>query len=154
MCSWPYAMRTDLDDFNGVDYRPFRQYTRSKLAMLMFARELHGRSRAGGWDLSSIAAHPGAAITGLGAGNPLLRINRMTYKVPFLWQRVETGVQPAPYAATSPAAESGAFYGPAGPMERTRGVKPAKVPSPALDKDASRALWELSVKLTGVPLPI
>ncbi|GAB7042468.1 SDR family oxidoreductase [Catenuloplanes niger JCM 9533] len=141
--------RTDLDDFNGADYRPFRQYARSKLAMLMFARELHKRSTAGGWGLSSIAAHPGAVITGLGAGNPLLLINRMTYKVPFLWQRVDTGVLPALYAATSPAAESGAFYGPAGPMERTRGVQLAKVPSPALDEGASRDLWELSVKLTG-----
>jgi hypothetical protein len=32
---------------------------------------------------------------------------------PFLWQEIDEGILPALYAATSPQAEGGAFYGPA-----------------------------------------
>ncbi|MBU2670191.1 SDR family oxidoreductase [Actinoplanes bogorensis] len=150
--------RTDLDDLQGVDYQPHRQYLRSKLALLLFARELDRRSRAGGWGVGSIAAHPGFTIsnlqvTGPGPHDPQMRFARLTYRWKFMWQQPGAGALPALYAATSPDARSGAFYGPAGTGEMTRGVKPAKVPPPALDQDSARRLWALSEDLTDVRFP-
>src|SRR6202048_3784449 len=40
-------------------YNPTRAYSQSKSANLMFALELDGRSRRGGWGIVSNAAHPG-----------------------------------------------------------------------------------------------
>lgn len=123
----------------------------------MFARELDKRSRAGGWGIRSTSAHPGGTITNLqttGSGDTLLtRLNRVTYHLPFMWQRIDTGILPALYAATSPDAEGGGYYGPAGVFELTHGVKPAKVPARALDEAVPRRLWAVSEQLTHVSFP-
>ena len=44
-------------------YGPMRAYGQSKLAMLVFAIELQRRATAAGWNLTSVAAHPGWAVT-------------------------------------------------------------------------------------------
>ncbi|MDP9796175.1 NAD(P)-dependent dehydrogenase (short-subunit alcohol dehydrogenase family) [Catenuloplanes nepalensis] len=142
-----------LDDLNGERYKPHLQYLRSKLAMLMFAFELDRRSRDGGWGIAGIAAHPGYTktnlqITGPGPDDWLMRIGRMQYGLGFMWQDVDGGLLPPLYAATSPDAHGGGFYGPAGVGEMTRGVKPAKIAPEALDRDAARRLWERSEQLT------
>jgi hypothetical protein len=70
---------------------------------------------------------------------------------PFLWQEIDEGILPALYAATSPQAEGGAFYGPHGIYEAAGGgVTAAKVPAPARDDADCRQLWEISERLTGV----
>jgi NAD(P)-dependent dehydrogenase (short-subunit alcohol dehydrogenase family) len=149
--------RIDFDDLNGENYSARRQYGLSKLANLMFARELATRSRAGGWGIRSTAAHPGGTVTNLqttGPGDTLLtRLNRVTYHLPFMWQQIDTGILPALYAATSPDAEDGGYFGPAGVFELTRGVKPATVPARAHDEATSRRLWEVSEQLTHVSFP-
>lgn len=43
-------------------------YANSKLAMIMFARELQRHSTAGDWGLNAHAAHPGWAVTGMMPG--------------------------------------------------------------------------------------
>src|SRR4051812_31871743 len=61
----------DFDDLQGARvYSPWSAYGQSKLAMLMFALELQRRSDATGWNLTSNAAHPGFARTGLFASGP------------------------------------------------------------------------------------
>ena len=50
-------------------YEPQRTYGNSKLANLLFARELHRRSEAAGSKLISAAAHPGVSATNL-VGSP------------------------------------------------------------------------------------
>jgi NAD(P)-dependent dehydrogenase (short-subunit alcohol dehydrogenase family) len=61
----------DFDDLQGARiYSPWKAYGQSKLAMLMFALELQRRSDATGWNLTSNAAHPGFARTGLFASGP------------------------------------------------------------------------------------
>jgi hypothetical protein len=47
---------------------------------------------------------------------------------PFMWQEIEDGILPALYAAISPQAQGGAFYGP-------------------------RGFYELAKELTGVSYP-
>jgi NAD(P)-dependent dehydrogenase (short-subunit alcohol dehydrogenase family) len=142
-------------------YNPSRAYAQSKSANLMFALELDRRSRAAGWGIMSSAAHPGFAKTNLqlsgpsqGRDNPTLmeRFYRVSRSLtPFAWQEIDEGVLPALYAAVSPAAEGGAFYGPRGLLEAAGGgVTLAKIPGRAKDPDECRRLWELSEELTGV----
>ena len=53
---------------------------------------------------------------------------------PFLWQEIDEGILPALFAATSPQAEAGGYYGPRGIYEAAGGgVAPAKVPARARD---------------------
>jgi NAD(P)-dependent dehydrogenase (short-subunit alcohol dehydrogenase family) len=61
----------DFDDLQGARaYRPWKAYSQSKLAMLIFALELQRRSDTAGWGVMSNAAHPGYARTDLMANGP------------------------------------------------------------------------------------
>jgi NAD(P)-dependent dehydrogenase (short-subunit alcohol dehydrogenase family) len=142
-------------------YKPMQAYGQSKLAVLMFARELDRRSNEAGWGIVSTAAHPGLTKTNLQIAGPshgrttpavMERLYTVSWRLtPFLWQEIDEGILPALYAATSPQADGGGFYGPHGIYEASGGgVKPAKVPVRARDDADSRRLWEISEQLTGV----
>lgn len=142
-------------------YSATRAYSESKSANLMFAIELDRRSKAGGWGIVSNAAHPGLCKTNLqlsgpshGQDKPTLmeRFYRVSRRVmPFMWQEVDEGILPALYAATSPGADGGAFYGPRGFMEIAGGgVTDARILGRAKDEADCRRLWEISERLTGV----
>jgi NAD(P)-dependent dehydrogenase (short-subunit alcohol dehydrogenase family) len=150
------AARSGVIEFDDLqaerEYRPMRVYSQSKLACLMFAFELQTRSDVSGWGIRSIAAHPGIARTELipnGAGpRSLQRLTRSFLW--FLFQPPAQGALPTLFAATSPLAEPGGYYGPER-LGETRGVPAAaRVPRHAKDAAASARLWEVSEKLTGV----
>jgi hypothetical protein len=145
-------------------YAAMAAYGQSKLAVLMFARELDKRSRAGGWGIVSNAAHPGLTKTNLQVAGPshgrekpalMERLYKLSWRfTPFLWQEIDEGILPALYAAATPHAEGGAFYGPSGFYEAAGGgVALAKVPANAKNDDDSARLWEISEQLTGVSYP-
>ncbi|GAB3002533.1 SDR family oxidoreductase [Mycobacterium bourgelatii] len=145
-------------------YNAMAAYSQSKVAVLMFARELDKRSRAGGWGIVSNAAHPGLTKTNLqisgpshGRDKPALmeRFYKASWRfTPFLWQEIDEGILPALYAAATPQAEGGAFYGPRGFYEAAGGgVTEAKVPAQARNDADNQRLWELSERLTGVRFP-
>jgi NAD(P)-dependent dehydrogenase (short-subunit alcohol dehydrogenase family) len=137
-------------------------YGLSKLAMLMFALELDRRSRANDWGILSAAAHPGATVTNLqlagathnGARASLaVRMMNRTTRIGLIWQQVAQGILPALFAATSPDAVGGGYYGPTGLGELTGAPGPAKIRSAALNEDDARRLWTVSEQLTGVEFP-
>ncbi|OOK72048.1 hypothetical protein BZL30_5664 [Mycobacterium kansasii] len=72
---------------------------------------------------------------------------------PFFWQEIDEGILPALYAAATPQAEGGAFYGPGllrgsrRRRHRGQGARPGRN-----DADCRR-LWEVSERLTGVRYP-
>jgi NAD(P)-dependent dehydrogenase (short-subunit alcohol dehydrogenase family) len=145
-------------------YTPGQAYGQSKLAVLMFARELDRRSKEAGWGILSDAAHPGLTKTNLQISGPshgrskpstMERLYKLSWRLtPFLWQEIDEGILPALYAATSPQAEGGAFYGPHGIYEAAGGgVAVAKVPARARNDADCRRLWDISEKLTGVSYP-
>lgn len=145
--------RYDWDDLQSKRYSPPRSYGLSKLAMLSFARELQMRSDANGWGLLSDAAHPGFTRTNLQTSGPRrgkpARPPRTYRRTPF-WQLIETGILPALYAATSPDAAPGAYYGPDGFLGLTGGSHRAREPRAARNAaDASR-LFDESARLSGV----
>ena len=158
--------RIHFDDLQfEKSYAPMQAYGQSKLAVLMFARELDRRSREAGWGIMSNAAHPGLTKTNLqisgpshGRSKPSLmeRLYKLSWQLtPFIWQEVDEGILPVLYAALDPQAEGGAFYGPRGPYEAFGGgVTAAKVPAQARSDADGRRLWEISEQLTGVSYPM
>jgi NAD(P)-dependent dehydrogenase (short-subunit alcohol dehydrogenase family) len=101
-------------------YRRWRAYCQSKLANVLFARELDRRLREAGSTVSSLAAHPGYAATNLQT------------------------------AATRPNLDGGLMIGPDGFDEQRgypRVVGPAKR---GRDGAAAAQLWKVSEELTGV----
>ncbi len=151
----------DFDDTDAQHgYKPMRCYGVAKLAQLMFAAELDRRGRDGGWGVTSNAAHPGLSKTNLlsgasyGRDRPTLK-NRLTqltwWLLPFMWLDIDEGIKPTLYAAVSPDAEGGRYYGPRGLYETAGGgVTFAGVPRLARSEPDRERLWRLSEKLTGV----
>jgi NAD(P)-dependent dehydrogenase (short-subunit alcohol dehydrogenase family) len=143
----------DWDDWNATaDYSAMPVYARSKIACLMFALELERRSVAAGWEISSLAAHPGVARTellhnGPGRGSMHSRVRSL---LPFLFQPAPQGALPLLFAATSPTARAGGYYGP-DRLGETRGhPAEAKIPPQALNGAAMKQLWTVSEDATGV----
>lgn len=144
----------DFDDLQAKrSYKPMQAYGQSKLACLMFAFELQRRSEAGRWGVASIAAHPGISRTDLlhnapgrwsaaGVARTLLW---------FLFQPASQGALPTLFAATSPEARGGAYYGPAKMNEMRGSPAAAKVPPRAEEPAAAERLWRVSEELTAVP---
>ncbi len=146
--------RIDFDDLQSErNYVPYAAYAQSKLADLMFARELQKRSDLAGWRILSAAAHPGGTSTNLQTAGP--RQGR-AFPGPAKWiadrilQPVENGILPALYAAVSPDATPGAYYGPNGFLELRGDVTLAHVPPRALPAEDSARLWDVSLELAGV----
>jgi NAD(P)-dependent dehydrogenase (short-subunit alcohol dehydrogenase family) len=145
--------RIDFDDLQAErNYRAMPVYSQSKIACLIFAFELQRRSAAAGWGVTSIAAHPGVARTellhnGPGQGSITSVMRSMMW---FLFQPVWQGALPTLYAATSPDALPGGYYGPHA-LGETRGYPaPSRIPPAAEDRSTAERLWRVSEELTGV----
>ncbi|RUT34814.1 SDR family NAD(P)-dependent oxidoreductase [Arsenicitalea aurantiaca] len=143
----------DFDDLNSERaYVPMRAYAQSKIACLVFAFELHRRSAAAGWGIASMAAHPGVSRTDLlhnapGRNSPQGLARTWLW---FLFQPAAQGALPTLFAATSPDAVSGAYYGPHR-LSETRGYPTlAQVPANAADPALGSRLWQLSETMTGI----
>ena len=145
--------KINFDDLQSKSsYSPMIAYGQSKLADLMFAFELQRQSDKHNWDILSIAAHPGVSRTNLlitGAGRWSIMGMARTL-LPFMFQPPAQGALPTLFAATSPLAKGGAYYGP-NKMSETRGFPAlAKVPGQAEDRKVAAKLWEESLRLTNV----
>ena len=149
------AHRTGFIQFSDLQgerfYSPWKAYNQSKLAMLMFALELQRRSDAAGWNLISNASHPGWARTDLFANGPGFGLISFAsqFAAPLFSQSAESGALPTLFAATSPQAEGGGYYGPNGLYELRGPPAPARIMPQARDKAAAAKLWDVSQQLTG-----
>jgi NAD(P)-dependent dehydrogenase (short-subunit alcohol dehydrogenase family) len=153
------AGRIDWADLQSEAYQPWRAYNQSKLAIMLFALELDRRGRAAGWGLLSNVAHPGLTSTNLQAAGPNLgrakpapldRIFKRLARVGWPVQPVEGGLRPALYAATSPDAEGGRFYGPRGLGHLTGAPAEQSIYRSARDEAAAARLWDVSARLAHV----
>jgi NAD(P)-dependent dehydrogenase (short-subunit alcohol dehydrogenase family) len=148
-----------FDDLNFErGYKPFPVYGQSKLAMLMFAVELDRRSKAEGWGLTSVAAHPGFARTDLVDNGPAVGANAFMISAIKLMVRMighssAAGALSTLMAATLPSAKGGQYFGPQGWMEFKGPPGPGKIEPRALDADVASKLWNVSEDLTRVTFP-
>jgi NAD(P)-dependent dehydrogenase (short-subunit alcohol dehydrogenase family) len=147
-----------FDDLQSKSsYSPWFCYGQSKLANLLFTFELQRRSDAAGWGLVSDAAHPGFALTelianGPGANSFMARISNLLI-MPWASQSAAEGALPILFAATSPQAVNGGYYGPDGFYEMKGAPKAAQIARAANDPTAAARLWQISEELTGVTFP-
>jgi NAD(P)-dependent dehydrogenase (short-subunit alcohol dehydrogenase family) len=139
-------------------YRPTPAYAQSKLADLMMSNHLAQLAADRGWPLLSVAAHPGYTRTNLqtagaalGGGKPPLYARIAMRVIPS--QDVEIGTEPLLFAATSPEARPGAYYGPAGTFGLVGPTKLVQAPKSSRDRESNARLWSVAEELTGVALP-
>jgi NAD(P)-dependent dehydrogenase (short-subunit alcohol dehydrogenase family) len=152
--------RIAFDDLQGERrYARWRAYGQSKLANLLFALELQRRSDRNGWGITSNAAHPGSTRTNLQAtGRNLGKDSHGSgvvgafMSIPGTAQEAAQGALPTLYAATSPEATGGGYYGPDGLGELTGLPASARVSRRARDERTATRLWEVSEQLTNVQL--
>jgi len=146
----------------GADPRPYkkwRSYGESKLANLLFMRELERRASAADLALVSVAAHPGYAATELQTAGPQLGGPTMgsrlmtTVTNRLVAQSAEQGAWPLLMAATQPGLPSGSYVGPGGPGELRGRPRLVGMTAAASDPTLARLLWEASEAATGVSWP-
>ncbi|WP_288927847.1 SDR family NAD(P)-dependent oxidoreductase [uncultured Maritimibacter sp.] len=145
----------DFDDLQTKGrFKPMVAYGKTKLACLMFAKELQRRSEAQGWGITSVAAHPGFSRS-QGVYDRLATIPIMgwivgTFIIPFISQVPEKASEAILYAATADDVTGGGNYGPVGFRELVGPVGVASTADYAEREDIAARLWAVSEGLTGV----
>jgi NAD(P)-dependent dehydrogenase (short-subunit alcohol dehydrogenase family) len=131
------------------DYDYAQAYDRSKLAVLLVAREMQRRSEAAGWGVASLACHPGVARTFLVPDGPGMDSAEGLRQraLPMLFGPAARGALSLLYAGTSDSAQGGRYYGPSGLVAGS----PAEVDVPSLAQNTTDAarLWTALETLGG-----
>jgi NAD(P)-dependent dehydrogenase (short-subunit alcohol dehydrogenase family) len=145
----------DFDNLQSEDsYNPWRAYFRSKLANLLFTRELDRRSAEAGLDVIAVAAHPGGSDTNLGhepAGDWLSRLMSLGRPVfGLMTQSAAMGALPTLRAAVDREVERGDYFGPDGFGEMRGHPEKVDMSGKAKDDEVARQLWDVSEEMTGV----
>jgi len=128
----------DFDDIQAQKrYGAFRAYGISKLANVLFTRELARRLEGTGVTVN--AMHPGLVATNFGAKAPLAA----QWVIRWFGLSPEKGARTAVYLAMAPEVQgiSGKYF------HKEKEVRPAAA---ALDDAAARRLWEVSEAMTGL----
>lgn len=143
----------DFDKLNsekGYDKR--QAYADSKLAILVYAKELQRRFETKGIDSRSIAVHPGYVDTPLhdkAARHREGKVGSLTYRgiTRTIAQSPRKGALPTLFAATESKVEGGEFIGSGGfkelrgPPEEVEGIEKTE------DRDLAEELWRFSEKV-------
>lgn len=149
--------RIEFDDLQlERNYTPYGAYGQSKLANVMFMRELNRRLEGAGIASPlSIGAHPGFASTNLQAAGPFIGTKPISSwltlaAVRLIGQSARRGAEPQLYAAVAPGVAGGDYYG---PKNRIRGpVVVSDMARQARDEETASRLWDVSKRLTGVDI--
>lgn len=136
----------DFDDINQEkEYKPWKSYSQSKLANVLFTKELANKLQGSG--VTTYSLHPGVIRTELG--------RHFWPKIP-LWKRVvytplmffikspTEGAQTTIYCAVEESLQndSGLYYSDCAP----------KTAAPqGLDDEAAKKLWDVSASMVGLP---
>jgi len=134
-------------------YSPWGAYNMSKLANILFARELDRRTREAHSKLMSVAVHPGVSQTNISAHGTDLKTTLFRIFGGLFVQNDEMGSLPTLYAATEPGVQGGQYIGPDGRGEMGGYPKVVQPRPQGLDEQAGRRLWTVSEQLTGVVYP-
>ncbi|MFZ4150605.1 SDR family oxidoreductase [Streptomyces pseudogriseolus] len=143
-------------------YSNARAYRQSKIAGALFGLELDRRSRAHGRGITSNIAHPGVAPTSLLAARPevgrgsdtaAFRMVRALSRRGILLGTPRTAMLPALYAATSPDARGGLFYGPQGPGNLGGAPGQQALWRPLRSAEDAARVWQISQELAEVRFP-
>ena len=135
-----YRAHMKFDDLEGArNYSVITAYAQSKLANVLFTRELARRLAGAG--VVANCVHPGTVATKIWQVSPILR-----FAAPLLSRfllRPDEGAAAPVHVATSQAA--GAVTGQY--FDRMRIARPSAA---AEDGDAAQRLWDVSARMTGL----
>jgi NAD(P)-dependent dehydrogenase (short-subunit alcohol dehydrogenase family) len=136
--------RINFSDLHSMkSYNPMLAYAQSKVANLLFTRELARRLENANVDVISAAAHPGSTRTELQRHSDSMRA-----AVRFFAHDAPAGALPTLHAATADGVRGGDYFG---PMFGMVGPPARAFSSPySQHKDVAGQLWEVSEDLTGV----
>jgi retinol dehydrogenase-12 len=129
----------DFDDLQGErGYGMWKAYSQSKLANVLFTREL--ARRLGGSQITANALHPGAVASGFGRDHPGFFGKLVALGAPFL-ASPERGARTTIHVATSPTLQgvSGRYF------SSCREKAPSRA---ARDGDTALRLWQISEAMT------
>lgn len=142
----------DLNHQSG--YKSVRVYCQSKLANLVFARELDRRLKANNSRVIAAVAHPGIAATNLVFAGPEFAQNPVgkgiTKAAVMFCNSSLIGALPTLLVATESHIKGGEYYGPRGPGEFIGYPAPATISRHALSENDAAQLWAASEQMTGV----
>ncbi|HEY7092782.1 MAG TPA: SDR family oxidoreductase [Ktedonobacterales bacterium] len=136
------SAKVNFDDLQlARGYGPWRAYGQSKLMNVLFTNELARRLAGSG--VTANALHPGFVASNFGKSEGAFWA-AFTLMRPFMIS-AEKGAQTVIYLASSPdvAGATGGYY---------VKCKPARSSSIARDEATARRLWEVSERLTGLPV--
>jgi NAD(P)-dependent dehydrogenase (short-subunit alcohol dehydrogenase family) len=152
--------RIDFEDLQSENhYSAWGAYGQSKLANLMFAKELARRNASLGWGVVSLSAHPGLSRTNLQSSGPNLgrakpsRLMKGMNAMPGMTQSAAAGALPELFAATNDEVLGGDYFGPSGLFELTGEPNFAHFARRAENEKQAALLWLRSEELTGVSFP-
>jgi NAD(P)-dependent dehydrogenase (short-subunit alcohol dehydrogenase family) len=133
--------RLDLDDLDGASRPQQQAYPASKLATILFTREL--ARRTDGTGITASAFHPGVVRTDIGRDSRVFRVMNSSLGR-FVLPAAGRGAEPLLHLATlaDPQLLNGTYF------SRLRPEEPAN--EQARDPDLARALWDRSAQLAGV----
>lgn len=146
--------KLDFDDLMFETYRkykPFRSYSQSKLANLLFTYELQRYFENNQAQCIAVAAHPGVTNTNL--INRIINKWHMNFLAPVARAILPTAAKGALSqirAAVDPEVKGAQFYGPNGLNEAFGYPVLVKSTPASHNLDDAKKLWEVSEKLTGV----
>lgn len=146
--------RVDLDDlmYERRRYSRWGAYFQSKLANLLYTRELDRRLRRADYGVIGLCSHPGTARTELGKSGTSTTNFVMRNFTGVLIRSSEQGAEALVRACVDPNAQGGEFFG---PRWLTHGKPRLETPSRRARNDADAArLWAISEELTGVTYPL
>jgi len=125
------------------NYSPYAAYSRSKLANILFTKELHRRLSTTG--VTVYALHPGVIATELTRYSAAAKFF-FTLGSPFM-KSVKEGAQTSIYCAVEEGIEkySGLFFSDCALSESS---------AASCDEEIAKKLWDVSEKLTGVQFPL
>ncbi|MGY4099815.1 oxidoreductase [Nocardia sp. R16R-3T] len=141
-----------IDDLNYENRRYQRNlaYAQSKLANLMFARELQRRLTEADSDKSSYAVHPGVSATDLftRTETPVDRISKPFIRI--IGHPPAKAAHSTLFAATMPDADPTIYWGPNRLFQSRGPVEPSPSSKLSNSPELQRRLWEESERMTGI----
>ncbi|OAB35105.1 short-chain dehydrogenase [Paenibacillus macquariensis subsp. defensor] len=144
--------KINFDNLDGSKgYNAWQFYGQSKLANLLFAKELQNKFSSNGIDSMSVACHPGFSQTNLfsrGSGKQANIFIRFLSNL--VSQPADMGALPTLYAATELTIKGGEYIGPDSNGGRKGYPKSVDIIERLYDSNVSDKLWSVSESLTGI----
>lgn len=136
--------------------KPWMTFAQLSLVRVLFALELQRRSDEYGWRLQSNAVNPGYAEGNIAFSRPSQWIAaKLIYAIAgrLMGRTAGQGALQILFAATSPKAKMGRYYGPCGPFELLGLPGEVELNPQAEDEELAQSLWKDATEMAGVHWP-